>query len=271
MRISTTMRIRKYLESLPTRIRLAASVLFRRNRLQWGMDPWFDIRTFLLGTGVGIDRRCVVFDVGANIGQTATAVRRWLPTVDLHCFEPSPTTFQRLQAARPKATLHECGMGRMAGVAKLDPGSFHTNAQVVPDGDESAEGLIEISTRTVDGELDRLGIGRLGVLKIDVEGEELAVLDGADAAIRDGRIELVLAEARIGASGDPKRHTPIERLLERLEPHGFRCAGFYIGAIAADRGVHHGDVLMVRADRLPAGMYWSPSDVLDGHPCPFKD
>ena len=79
------------------------------------------------------------------------------------------------------------------------------------------------------------------------------------------------AETRISDFGDPKRHTPIERLLERLEPHGFRCAGFYIGAIAADRGVHHGDVLMVRADRLPAGMYWSPSDVLDGHPCPFKD
>jgi len=57
VRISTTMRIRKNLESLPTRLRFAASVLFRRNRLQWGMDPWFDIRTFLLGTGVGIDRR----------------------------------------------------------------------------------------------------------------------------------------------------------------------------------------------------------------------
>jgi len=48
------------------------------------------------------------------------------------------------------------------------------------------------------------------------------------------------------------------------------ATGFYTGAIAADRGVHHGDVLMVRADRLPAGMYWSPSDLLDGQPCPFE-
>ena len=235
------------------------------------MAPWFDARTLLSGMGVAIDHRCVVFDIGANVGQTADAVRRWLPRVDLHCFEPSPTTFRKLQEARPQATLHEFGMGRTAGVASMDAGPFHTAARIVPDDIGSTDELIEVSIRTVDGELERLGIGRLGVLEIDVEGEELAVLDGASKAIREGRIELVMAEARIGASGDPKRHTPIEQLLTRLEPHGFRCAGFYTGAIAADRGVHHGDVLMVRTGRLPAGMYWSPSDVLDGHPHPFKD
>lgn len=73
MRISTTMRIRKNLESLPTRIRLAMSLLLRRSRLHWGMDPWLDIRTLLHGMRRPLDRRSVVFEVGANLGRMTTA------------------------------------------------------------------------------------------------------------------------------------------------------------------------------------------------------
>ena len=49
------------------------SLLLRRSRLHWGMDPWLDIRTLLHGMGRPLDRRSVVFDAGANLGRMTTA------------------------------------------------------------------------------------------------------------------------------------------------------------------------------------------------------
>ena len=268
------MRIRSNLVSLPTRLRLATSLLLRRSRLHWGMDPWLDIRTLLHGMGRPLDRRSVVFDVGANLGQTARAVRRWLPSVDLHCYEPFPSTFRRLQAARPRASLHQVGLSRRSGSATMDQGAHHMCARIVAEAASAAEGHgppVEVPVRTVDEELGRLGLPRLEALKIDVEGHELDVLHGAEAAIRDDRIDLVLAECRIGASGSLTQHVPIEALVAHLEPRGFRAMAYYTGAIAADRGVHDGDVLMARIDRLDPGMYWGPCDVLSGDGIPFSD
>src|SRR5437870_5270270 len=41
--------------------------------------------------------RPVVFDVGANIGQSVELYRHLLPGCEIHAFEPSPTTFRQLQ------------------------------------------------------------------------------------------------------------------------------------------------------------------------------
>ena len=39
----------------------------------------------------------VICDVGANNGQTVTALRRKFPLAAIHAFEPSPATFAEMQ------------------------------------------------------------------------------------------------------------------------------------------------------------------------------
>ena len=74
---------------------------------------------------------------------------------------------------------------------------------------QSEEGQGEIRVVTIDQELDRLGIGKIGLMKVDVEGAELAVLDGAARTLRDSR-PLLCIEIHTA------RH--LAEVLRRVEP-----------------------------------------------------
>jgi len=58
----------------------------------------------------------IVFDVGANVGDWAAAALAINPAIELHAFEPSPTTFATLAARGLPAnvTLVNAGLGRGA-------------------------------------------------------------------------------------------------------------------------------------------------------------
>lgn len=245
------------LATLPIRCRLAAGILLRRRSVHWGMDPWLDARVLLTRMGRPLDGRTTVFDVGANVGQTVEAVRRWLPRVDLHCYEPVPATFAELRRNVSNANLHACGLGARQGRIRMQVGTDSKVSRVIGDTTAGEGEIAEIEVRTVDEEFDRFGLERLGVLKIDVEGHEPAVLEGAAGALREGRIDLVLAEARFGATGD-RNHTPIQTLESILEPLGYRAAGLYVQWIHGDRGINDADVLFMRTADVPSGWMLGP-------------
>jgi hypothetical protein len=77
----------------------------------------------------------------------------------------------------------------------------------------------EVKTGTLDAEAERLGLERVDLIKIDVEGHEPKVLAGAQRLLRERRIGAVLCEFneiwlhKVGSSA---------RELERI----FQEAGF---------------------------------------------
>jgi Methyltransferase FkbM domain len=82
------------------------------------------------------------------------------------------------------------------------PGGFATNnglARISPVAGETsaARSLDAVSVRTIC--LDSLLTGRpVGVMKIDVEGHEIAVLRGAARALKDGMVENIVFEEHDG-------------------------------------------------------------------------
>ena len=95
--------------------------------------------------------------------------------------------------------------------------------------------LIDVELSTVDAEMKNHGLERIDVLKIDVEGHEMSVLEGADQTLSDGRVDVILVETRFGSTG-ADWHTPFQDILEHLEARGFRMVGSYTNAIYLDRG-----------------------------------
>ena len=87
---------------------------------------------------------------------------------------------------------------------------------------------VAVRAVSVDGELARLGRGggEVLVLKVDVEGHEVAVLDGARAALRGGRVHVVLLEY-----GDKMDVAIYDAMKQR---HGARAAA------AAPQGIRRG-------------------------------
>jgi hypothetical protein len=69
--------------------RLSSYWIYRKRHLPIGADLRVDLER------VGLNPR-VIFDVGANIGQTYRRFRRDFPDAQIHCFEPVNSAFQKL-------------------------------------------------------------------------------------------------------------------------------------------------------------------------------
>ena len=144
-----------------------------------------------------------ILDVGANTGHYAADVRAVLPDARILCFEPHPRTLEKLQSRAAALRLDVIAMaaGREPGEVELhdrsaDPDGEHATLyrDVILTLDRRPSTSFRISVTTVDDVLAERGIDRVLLLKIDTEGHELAVLQGAGASLSRGAIDIVQLE-----------------------------------------------------------------------------
>ena len=176
--------------------------------------------------------------------------------VEVHCFEPSPATYNMLTLARKKLMpqgvneekaiwhMHNVGLhevdGEMSWHKACATAVGDELCTIVPDG---TEGAIRVPVVTVDKFLkDEYPIANSGgvslplvhMLKIDAEGLDPAVLNGATSLLTQNRAIMVMFEFNPGLSegkGDPHgmwgRHgNPHKDLLEVttwLDELGYDC------------------------------------------------
>lgn len=174
----------------------------------------------------------MVFDVGANVGQSAERFLDAFPAAELYCFEPMPQTFAELDAKLPdEPRVHRVqlalGASRGTGAMKSTQ-SRSTGASLVPsmpDASSRDEDLVTVTVEPLDGFCAAEGIEHIGYLKIDTEGHDLEVLKGADRMLGDHRIDIVQVEA--GMNRDNRLHVPLEHLKRHLEDRDYWLFGVY--------------------------------------------
>lgn len=140
---------------------------------------------------------CVV-DVGANVGYyTLLAARRVGPTGRVVAVEPSAPVADRLELVVgenriAQVQLVRCGLGRAAGETALyDPApGNHTPSMVGNTGNAGHT----VPIRTLDELAGSEGLGRIDLLKVDVEGYEPEVFAGAAGLLAAGRVRAILCE-----------------------------------------------------------------------------
>jgi predicted RNA methylase len=132
------------------------------------------------------DRNRVSLDIGADVGEFSIAMAASSRSVI--AFEPRPA-----QAGALTALSDEPGTTAMR-VLEFDPGrSTIDAANSLTDTDGSPVRTIDVEVKR----LDDLELGDVGLIKVDVEGHELAVLRGAADTLRRNRPTLVVeAEER---------------------------------------------------------------------------
>ncbi|HZR79332.1 MAG TPA: FkbM family methyltransferase [Chthoniobacterales bacterium] len=186
----------------------------------------------------------VIFDIGANHGVFAQAVSACFPEATVFLFEPLP----RLRASLVSQSLRYPGrwrfyptaMGATEGRLPLyadrsDDGiasfvgfsdsysdSYSQSRNRLP-GTQQSE-TIEVPVDTLDEFCRREGIYEIDLLKIDVEGFEFSVLDGAKEMLAKTSSIIVETSLIRSAKGKP---TPLMDMISRLTTHEFYVIGLF--------------------------------------------
>ncbi len=140
-------------------------------------------------------------DVGANRGQVLREAVRVAPAARHVAFEPIPLLAQELARTFPSVDCRQKAVGARSERAefchfrRLDGWSGLRRSPEISDERGDPE-FIEVEVSTLDAELSGLDPR---VVKIDVEGAELAVLEGARRVLGESR-PIVLFEHFSGAA-----------------------------------------------------------------------
>ncbi len=160
-----------------------APVLYRRQEPELAR-----IRTFVPATRTAID-------IGGWLGPWTRELARWCPQV--HTFEPQPDLAEYLRRVVPaNVTVHEKAVADEPGVLPLViPSAEHgSRALASLDGEAGPDAIVH-HVQVV--RLDDMGFTDVGFVKIDVEGHEREVVEGAAALLTAHRPRLLLeAEQR---------------------------------------------------------------------------
>lgn len=145
-----------------------------------------------------------IFDCGANIGMFTMFMRSHNPGRAIHAFEPLPGNAAMVRLNTPDASVNQMGVGREASIVRLGVDAQGLMASSIPQV-WSLEPL-EFPVIALDVYSAEHGIGPVAFLKIDTEGMELDVLDGAHDLLR--RTKRVAMETH----GDERHRGSIKRL-----------------------------------------------------------
>ena len=202
-------------------------------KLSFGISHVKDIQKIL---GKRIE---VVFDVGANDGQSVRTFLPAFPFATIYSFEPDPKTFQRLELllGRQSRVRPVCrALGSSSGTAQLFRFNLDQTNSLLPkaEGAEQyvfdknylkSQGTVSVPITTIDDFCAMESIRRIDLLKIDTQGFEIEVLQGAKALLSQGAIAMIYTEVSFVSyyGGQPLFH----EVYEFLYRADYRLVGLY--------------------------------------------
>ncbi|MBI1257811.1 MAG: FkbM family methyltransferase [Chloroflexi bacterium] len=155
-----------------------------------------------------------VFDVGGNVGQISLLAAKRAPQGSVHVFEPAKDNYQRLLANieinhfKNVTPNKNAVSNRKFDLTIYAPRTYNTGAiSAYPDAawETDAETVQAIC---LDDYVTERQLTRVNVMKIDVEGAEMDVLEGSQQLLRDYRPQVfmeVTASILARANQTPKQ------------------------------------------------------------------
>jgi FkbM family methyltransferase len=173
----------------------------------------------------------VVFDIGANVGQSVQQFRKFFMNAEIHSFEPGEQAFQELtKNTQGMGGVHlvNSGMGARRETKTYVENEFSDMNSFLEPGEDVWGSVIRrraLQLETVDDYCMGSGIAHIDILKIDTQGYDLEVLRGAGQMLRDRKIDLIYLEVIFSRMyrGSPR----FDELYAFLADNGMGLVSFY--------------------------------------------
>jgi FkbM family methyltransferase len=180
----------------------------------------------------------VIFDVGSNTGQAYQIYRKVFPAARIYCFEPFPESFQSLarEVARDQSvSLHPLALSSRQGWTAFNVNSNSVTNSLLATGSGAnnfwGNGLLEtqetikVEQTTLDAFVSDNSIPYISVLKLDVQGSEYDVLQGAVRMLSSESIDIVYLEIILTPTYQGQHS--LQDYLTIFAAHGYELVDFY--------------------------------------------
>jgi len=147
-----------------------------------------------------------IFDIGANSGQISLQYHSLYPSAIIYAFEPFPVMFKTLGENTGQVneiSIHKTAIGEKKGKSAFFVNqNVDTNSLLEPqkmglssDKQVVNNDKIEVDVISIDEFCQFNSISQIDILKLDIQGGELAALRGAEKMLAAKKIKLIYTEA----------------------------------------------------------------------------
>lgn len=219
-----------------------------------------------------------LIDVGANRGQFSLAARHVFPDIEIHAFEPLAAERDVFRSVvGESAALYPVALGRAAGTSPFFVTSRRDSSSLFEPASANADTFGVTLAESTAIEVARLrdvinltALRKPILLKLDVQGGELGVLEGAGDVL--GLIDWIYTEASFVPFYE--RQPLAGDLISFLVQRGFMLRGVFNHSVEPGIGPAQADFLFENAScrdaAEPGGSAWPsgiPRHELPGVPC----
>jgi FkbM family methyltransferase len=198
----------------------------------------------------------VVFEVGAADGRDCLKYAELFPDAQIIAFEPVPSSFAKLQdqvkSLGDRISINNVALCDAPGTAEFNIAEWDDASSLLKSNQtgstfdvyNTTRHTIQVSTESIDNYVQKTGITRIDLLKMDAQGAELSILKGAENQISKGYIPLIYTEVSFLEiyQGVPTFETICTYLKER----GYKLHNLY-GLNTNQKGeLAWGDAIFVR-------------------------
>lgn len=191
-----------------------------------------------------------VVDGGAYHGSITKRLASLFPTATIHAFEPQDSTFKQLVenlSRTSRVSLNQAAISSSSGSAVLhvNQKAFTTSLLATLEPEEMiSEGVQKTDVLTLDDWAAKQGIQSVQFIKLDLQGNELAALQGAERLL-DGGVDVILTEVNFVRRYDGT--CLFHDLASFLDSKGFRLYRLYELITDSVGAWKQGDALFVHS------------------------
>lgn len=216
----------------------------------------FELQRRLVGAGGAR----VIFDVGASDGRVTRRYRALFEQARIFCFEPDDARARAIgEMGFANVDVIKQALSDREGTAHFYVNTDPDTSSLLPsvplgnyiDQFTAPSKTVSVDTTTVDTYCDRHAIERIDILKMDIQGGELAALRGALSMLRAKRIGLIYLEVEFM---ELYRDQPLyHHIADFLASHGYDLHGIFNLCSIEQQRLAWADAIFLARRPAPAG------------------
>ena len=165
---------------------------------------------------IGVAENDVIIDCGANVGEIGKYFEIEKIQVDYHSFDPSLSEYESCKLNNPNGAINHKGLWKETGELELFEKNDTADSSFIEMSGYKEK--IVIDTLTLDDYVRDNGIDRIKLLKLEAEGAEPEILEGAKNTLH--KIDWITADC--GPERGIKKEMTFKFVINFLMANGFQ-------------------------------------------------